>query len=59
MPACVVGGFYGVVPASYRPGLNTDTNQANLVVMDSWRRQIASAFIPAVPLLILVPLCVE
>lgn len=34
-------------------------NAANLVVFDSWRKQVASPFIPAIPLIILVPLCYE
>ena len=32
---------------------------ANLVVYTSWRKQLASPFIPAVLLLTLVPLCTE
>ncbi|KAF2839531.1 MFS general substrate transporter [Patellaria atrata CBS 101060] len=32
---------------------------ANIVVYDSWRKMVAAAFIPALLLLILVPLCTE
>ncbi|KAL9114677.1 MAG: hypothetical protein Q9227_001355 [Pyrenula ochraceoflavens] len=32
---------------------------ANLAVHGDWRKQMASAFIPALPLLLLVPLCAE
>ena len=32
---------------------------ANLAVHSSWRKQMAAAFIPAVPLLLFVPLCAE
>jgi MFS family permease len=32
---------------------------ANLIVSSDWRKQMAAAFIPAVPLMILVPLCTE
>ncbi len=32
---------------------------ANLVVFDSWRKQVASPFIPAIPLIVLVPFCYE
>ncbi|KAF2103799.1 MFS general substrate transporter [Rhizodiscina lignyota] len=32
---------------------------ANLVVFNDWRKQVASPFIPAIPLIILVPFCYE
>lgn len=32
---------------------------ANLVVFDSWRKQVASPFIPAIPLMVLVWFCYE